>query len=153
MRVLRDPAALDSHERLWCLLLVTGAAYALGSLVAPQLFAGLVACPVNWSLGLNCPGCGLTRASIQCLRGNPIDAIGCNPLILLVAPFLAFKIASILSILVLKRQLVSEWPRAISSTYQWTFIILILTLAIVRTATWIHPALNPSDFGMPTDIH
>jgi hypothetical protein len=39
-----------------------------------------VACPFHAATGLWCPGCGMTRASIDMLTGHPMAALGTNVL-------------------------------------------------------------------------
>jgi len=60
------------------------AAYA----VAAQLLFGTV-CPFYFVVGLPCPGCGLTRAGLLLLGGNPAESFRMHPLLLPVAAYLA----------------------------------------------------------------
>ena len=45
-------------------------------------------CPFRWVTTLPCPGCGLTRATLEVLQGNFLNAITINPLVILVVPTL-----------------------------------------------------------------
>ena len=59
-------------------------------LINPTTTSGLPACPW-WSMtGTYCPGCGSTRALHQLLHGNPLAALGLNPLMMLTLPFLGY---------------------------------------------------------------
>lgn len=63
------------------------------------LLAGLVGlaahfdfplCPMASTLGIPCPGCGLTRATFALLRGDVQTALHFHPLVWLLAPLFAF---------------------------------------------------------------
>ena len=43
-------------------------------------------CPIAGSLGIPCPGCGLTRASLALLRGDWHEALHFHPLVWLLLP-------------------------------------------------------------------
>ena len=47
-------------------------------------------CPVARLTGCPCPGCGLTRATLEILRGNLSLAFALQPFAFLVSPLLAF---------------------------------------------------------------
>jgi hypothetical protein len=50
---------------------------------------GLIICPSRRFLGLECPGCGLTRATQHFLHGEWEVALDYNPLVVVVVPILA----------------------------------------------------------------
>ncbi len=51
---------------------------------------GLPACPAAALLGIPCPGCGLTRASLATFRGDFGEALAFHPLVWIVLPTLAY---------------------------------------------------------------
>ena len=44
------------------------------------------ACPIHQYLGIDCPGCGATRALIALLHGHPVQALRLNALFVLLLP-------------------------------------------------------------------
>lgn len=60
-------------------------------LVLPSDFfdRGPVLCPSKRFLGVDCPGCGLTRATQHFLHGEWDAALSYNPLVLVAVPILA----------------------------------------------------------------
>jgi len=77
--------------------LATKARLGQGSLVAIPFVATIVLATINPSdsspticgfarcTGVACPGCGMTRAAGQLVRGNVVEALHYHPLILLIA--------------------------------------------------------------------
>ena len=57
-------------------------------MVATHVLFGSV-CPLYFVAGLPCPGCGLTRAGLLLLRGNPAESFRMHPLLLPVVAYLA----------------------------------------------------------------
>jgi hypothetical protein len=54
----------------------------------PQQSSLFPPCPSKTLTGLNCPGCGSTRALHHLLHGRVLDALGKNPLMVISIPFL-----------------------------------------------------------------
>ncbi len=50
-------------------------------------------CPMATLLGVPCPGCGLTRATLALLHGDVRAALALHPLVLVLAPLFAAAIA------------------------------------------------------------
>jgi len=57
------------------------------ALAAQAIFSYI--CPSMWLFGLPCPACGMTRAALQLLRLNFVQAFNYNPAIFLV-PFAVY---------------------------------------------------------------
>lgn len=54
-----------------------------------MLWLGAPLCPSAGWLGIPCPGCGLTRATIALLRGDVAEALRFHPLVFVALPILA----------------------------------------------------------------
>lgn len=52
----------------------------------PTRFSFYPACPIHQILGIDCPGCGATRALAALLRGHLIEALRLNALFVLLLP-------------------------------------------------------------------
>jgi hypothetical protein len=73
---------------------------AAGALVATATWQGFPLCPMAGSLGIPCPGCGLTRATLALLRGDVRQALHFHPLVWLLAPlFVVFVSAAVRELL------------------------------------------------------
>ena len=55
----------------------------------PQRYPVYPFCPVHRWLGLDCPGCGITRAVVDLMRGNFAGAASHNVLVFAVVPIVA----------------------------------------------------------------
>ena len=63
----------------------------LAGLFALAVHSDFPLCPMASSLGIPCPGCGLTRATLALLRGDVGTALHLHPLVTVLAPlFIAF---------------------------------------------------------------
>ena len=56
--------------------------------------SGLPFCPMAGVLGIPCPGCGLTRASLALARGDFTFALTLHPLVFVLAPLFAAAVLS-----------------------------------------------------------
>ena len=62
--------------------------------VDPARGVGYPSCPFRILTGLQCPGCGSSRALHQLMHGHPVSAFELNPLLLLLLPLLALVLVS-----------------------------------------------------------
>jgi hypothetical protein len=125
-------------ERFLVLALLSAGAAVLWWL-DPATTEGLPACPW-WSLtGTHCPGCGSTRALHQLLHGNPLRALGHNPLLVLTLPCVGYWVA---------RYLLAGWrielpelrPRA-GAIYAFAgAVVLFWILRNLPGEPWVHLA-------------
>ena len=145
-----EPHTPSKNDKVLFLLLCCG----LGAFV---LFAILPAnydlpgdlCPAHRILGLNCPGCGLTR-SVQALsHGDFGKAFQYNPLIVFVAPYLAYLVVTTFSRVLFLRRFRFPWPSWFIFGFQMGFLILWGILAFVRTGAWLYPESNPTNILLP----
>jgi hypothetical protein len=67
---------------------------ALGGVFALIVALRLPFCPMATVLGIPCPGCGLTRATLALLHGDIHGAFRLHPLVFVLAPLFAAAMAS-----------------------------------------------------------
>ncbi|EDM45492.1 hypothetical protein SCB49_06782 [unidentified eubacterium SCB49] len=56
----------------------------------PTEHSFFVPCPLKYTTGIECPGCGSQRAIHQLLHGNIATAFGLNPLLIISLPLLIY---------------------------------------------------------------
>jgi hypothetical protein len=117
---------------LW-VLLTGGAAYLF--LFEPGRTGFFPLCPFRAITGLQCPGCGTTRALHQLLHGNLLAGIELNPLL-----FLALPVLSSLLILFTRSALTGRpMPQIVlPRKYAWAIYLLVFGFWIVRN-TSVYP--------------
>lgn len=67
---------------------------ALGGCGTLIVLARLPICPMAGLLGVPCPGCGLTRATLALGRGELRQALQLHPLVLVIAPIFIWAVSS-----------------------------------------------------------
>src|SRR3989449_10736220 len=80
-------------------------------------------CPFRMVTGLQCPGCGSTRACYQLLHLHPIAAFKLNPLLVLTLPFIIY------GFLGFTRSAITGQPQRrvfIPPFYLWALLVLLL---------------------------
>jgi hypothetical protein len=104
------------------------AALALGALVValvdPQGSSFYPKCLFHLITGWHCPGCGGLRAVHAGLRGNLVEAIRLNPLLVLLSPVLGYAVLSDLKLIACGHGL----PR-VAWRPLWCWVLLGLVLA------------------------
>ena len=78
----REPAGLSVSRLLYVPLLMLPALVAYGVLVDPVTGHGGIPCLWKLLFGVECPGCGLSRADAFLVRGNVVEAVAANWMIL-----------------------------------------------------------------------
>ena len=83
-------------------------------------------CPFHALTGLNCPGCGATRALYHLLHGDVSGAFRFNQIFFLMVPFFAAA---------------ARWPRILTKpSVAWTIAVVMITYGIVRNLPfWPYP--------------
>ncbi|MER7133796.1 DUF2752 domain-containing protein [Streptosporangium saharense] len=87
------------------------------------------ACPFLTLTGLYCPGCGGLRAVHALTHGDPVTALGFNPLVVVMIPVV---------VLLWGRWTLLSWQgrrdvgKAINPAYIWAFLGLMIVFWIVR---------------------
>jgi hypothetical protein len=61
----------------------------IGAVAIVIVFTGNWRCPVRLATGYPCPGCGMTRATLEALHGHLDKATAWHPLVWIVPPLLA----------------------------------------------------------------
>src|SRR6201993_3903996 len=90
-------------------------------------------CPFRALTGLQCPGCGSTRACYQLLHLHPVAAFKLNPLMVLTMPFIVY------GLLGFTRSALTGKPQRrilIPSIYLWGWLGLLIFFWIFRNTSW-----------------
>ena len=90
-------------------------------------------CPFRLLTGMQCPGCGSTRACYQLLHLHPVAAFKLNPLFMLTLPFIVY------GFLGYTRSAISGRPQRrlfIPSFYLWSWLALMIFFWIFRNTPW-----------------
>ena len=90
-------------------------------------------CPFRMITGLQCPGCGSTRAFYQLLHLHPIAAFKLNPLMVLTLPFIIYGFLGFT-----KSALTGRPQRRlfIPPMYLWAWLVLLTFFWIFRNTPW-----------------
>jgi hypothetical protein len=86
-------------------------------------------CPFLTLTGYYCPGCGSLRALHQLTRGHPVAALGLNPLMILMLPFIAYFFASHVKFAVTGGPLKAYFVRPV---FIWMLLGIILVFWFLR---------------------
>lgn len=127
------PYRFDQSEKVWGGVLIVGALYIALFAFVPGF--DRLAWPCLWKkcTGIECVGCGFTRACAALIRMDWTAALRFNPLVFLVAPFLGWKLLEITFGLGTGKSLQAVIPRAcrlvfIASLIIAGFIVLVWRL-------------------------
>jgi len=110
---------------------------AIGSLVLlfsnPTTTGFFPVCPFRVLTGLQCPGCGSTRACYQLMHLHPIAAFKLNPLMMLTLPFILYGLAGF------TKSAVTGKPQRrifIPSIYLWAWLAALIFFWVFRNTPW-----------------
>lgn len=109
--------------------LAAGAAAAFVGAVDPNEPGHYPTCPFLLLTGLYCPGCGGLRTVYALVHGDPVTALGLNPLVALMIPVL---------VLLWGRWTLRAWSRgrptgkSVRPVYVWLLLVLMVVFWIVR---------------------
>ena len=90
-------------------------------------------CPFRLITGMQCPGCGSTRAFYQLLHLHPVAAFKLNPLMILTLPFIVY------GFLGYTRSAVTGQPHRrvfIPSIYLWGWLAVMIFFWVFRNTPW-----------------
>ena len=99
----------------------------------PANFHFFPQCPFRTLTGLQCPGCGSTRAFHQLLHLHPVAAFKLNPLMVLTLPFIVYGFLGFT-----KSALTGRPQRRlfIPPIYLWAWLVLLIFFWIFRNTPW-----------------
>jgi hypothetical protein len=98
----------------------------------PSNFAFFPKCPFRTFTGLQCPGCGSTRAFYQLLHLHPVAAFKLNPLLILTLPFIVYGFLGFTRSALTGRQRHLFIP----PVYLWAWLVLLIFFWIFRNTPW-----------------
>ena len=90
-------------------------------------------CPFRLVTGMQCPGCGSTRAFYQLLHLHPIAAFKFNPLMILTLPFIVY------GFLGFTRSALMGRPQRrlfIPPIYLWAWLFVLIFFWVFRNTPW-----------------
>ena len=90
-------------------------------------------CPFRLLTGLQCPGCGSTRACYQLLHLHPVAAFKLNPLFMLTLPFIVY------GFLGYTKSAITGQPQRrlfVPSFYLWSWLVLMIFFWVFRNTPW-----------------
>jgi len=113
------------QERIICagVWLAMCGAIALLTWRAPSEIPALPECEFHRLTGLYCPGCGATRAVYLFLHGHVAQAIGANPMLAIVFPFLGWALLAFTFQAVTGRRVAGPRPSAL-----WIRLFLVVLM-------------------------
>lgn len=106
-----------------CVLVVLGLAVVL-YVADPAVSHIFPPCPFHALTGLYCPGCGSLRGLHQLLHGHLAAALGFNPLMVIMLPFVTHSLTSIFLRSATGRSLPS-----VSVSHRWIALLPVLVIA------------------------
>ena len=145
---LRKPGTKLAHVRFRVFrILIAAALYGAVAylyFVNPAEARGFPVCPFHYLTGLECPGCGTSRALHQLLHGHFLAALRLNVLTVFIVPVL---------LIVFGREAIAacrgkevRWhrPNWIPARWPWAVVILIIAFGILRNIPdWPFTLLAP----------
>src|SRR5437588_10949746 len=90
-------------------------------------------CPFRMLTGLQCPGCGSTRACYQLLHLHPLAAFKLNPLMILTLPFIVY------GFLGFTKSAITGKPHRrifIPPIYLWAWLVVLIFFWVFRNTPW-----------------
>jgi hypothetical protein len=135
-RTATGPYVFTSNERYTLGFGLAVALYVAGIAIGLIPMAFQLACPSYQVLGLQCPGCGLTRAGTALLHGHFIEALSLNPLAPWVASYVVYRFAAMAYGLRTQKYLIQQFPNATSAVFIYSFLATFLVIWTLRILGW-----------------
>ncbi len=114
------------RPRLHMMLMAAASAAVVLFFFDPTRYHFYPPCMFHQLTGLQCPGCGATRAIFHLLHGDVAGAFRLNQILFVIAPFVA---------------VAARWPRILTRpSVAWTAVIVTTAYGIVRNLPfWPYP--------------
>ena len=142
-----DATAVQAQAPITGAVLVKRAVWAamLAAILAAFVVWGPAICPVRNSVGVPCPGCGLTRATVALLHGDVAGALHYHPVVWLMLPIFLLMVVEEVYIFVRRERLtlLSRIPNVV----WWPVGLIILVVWISRFFGAFGGPVDPPDFG------
>lgn len=90
-----------------------------------------VICTIYQKTGWLCPGCGGQRALQLLLKGNIMEAMHYNALILLLVPLLLFIYVSLIEVYIIKNESYRR-HMVLPKWFPYVFILIIIAFSVMR---------------------
>jgi hypothetical protein len=126
------PSRFDQSEKLWAILLTAGALYVALFAYVPGFEKFGWPCLWKTCTGIECAGCGFTRACAAILTAQWRRAWELNPLVFLVLPYLGWRLLNILTGLCTGKSLNTVIPWRVRRAGFWISTTLAVFYALVR---------------------
>lgn len=126
------PYRFDQTEKLWLAAIVAGVIYVALFAFVPgfENFGWL--CLWKQGAGIECAGCGFTRACAALLVMNWKAAWHFNPLVFLIVPYLAWRTACIATGLLTRRATGAIIPSLVRKTAFWAAVVIVGSYALLH---------------------
>jgi len=102
-------------------------------MTAEQMGIGPTFCVFKLATGLDCPGCGMTRALAALLHGDLDSAVHLHPLVVVVFPILTVMWMTLVSEVVRNRPLLSNVPYRVLNRFAVVLVVMFVSTWVVRT--------------------
>lgn len=126
------PYHFDQTEKLWLAAIVAGVIYVALFAFVPGFENFGWPCLWKQGAGIECAGCGFTRACAALMKTKWSTALHHNPLVFLVVPLVAWKLVQLILGLASGHSLQSVIPRACKRFFVATLFFASLALLIQR---------------------
>ncbi len=112
----------------------------IGYMIIAQIVTGTT-CLIKSTIGVPCPGCGMTRATLELLSGNISAALHYHPLVVFFYP-------AVIVLFLLWKFCRKSHPRAVMM-FAMFFVVVFITVYVIRLIIYF-PHTEPFTFNTNT---